>query len=63
MARRVLGATSLLFLLGERNFGLSPRPARCKFVKDRGGAFSKQSILRDPGAARRAGMLCGTFFL
>jgi hypothetical protein len=55
-----LGATSMLFLSSDRNFGLVPRLARCKSVRDRGGAFSKQSILRNPGgAARRARMLCG----
>jgi hypothetical protein len=32
----------------ERNFGLSPRLAQCKFVKDREGAFGKQSIFRNP---------------
>jgi hypothetical protein len=36
MARRALRATSFLFLLRERNFGLALRPARCKLVKDRG---------------------------
>jgi hypothetical protein len=36
MARRALRATSFLFLLRERNFGLAIRPARCKLVKDRG---------------------------
>ena len=45
----------------ERNFLLAPRRARCKLVKARGWAFSKQSILRNPGAARRARMLCGIF--
>jgi hypothetical protein len=31
------------------HFGLALRPARCKFVKDRGvGSFGKQSILRIP---------------
>jgi len=58
---RVLGATSLLFRLMEQLFGLAPRVARCKFVRDRGRAFNKQSILRNPGAARRARMLCGIF--
>jgi hypothetical protein len=36
MARRVLGATSLLFLSRERIFILALRPGRCKFAKDRG---------------------------
>ena len=34
--RRVLRATSHLFLSRERNFGLALRPARCKSAKDRG---------------------------
>ena len=46
--QRVLGATSLLFHSRDHNFGLALRPARCKFVTDRGRAFSKQSILRNP---------------
>ena len=29
-------------------FGLVLRPAQCKFVRDRGGSFGKQSILRSP---------------
>jgi len=37
------------------------RLARCRFVKDRGGALSKQSILRNPARPRRARMLCGIF--
>jgi hypothetical protein len=36
VARRALRATSFLFLLRQRNFGLALRPARCKLVKDRG---------------------------
>jgi hypothetical protein len=35
----------------ERNFGLSPRLAQCKFVEDRGWAFGKQSIFRNPRRA------------
>ena len=38
-----------------------PDSPGCKFVKDRGGAFSKQLILRKPRRARRARMLCGIF--
>jgi hypothetical protein len=33
---------------GNAILGFAPRHARCKFVRDRGGAFSKQSILRNP---------------
>jgi hypothetical protein len=62
MARRVLGATSPLFHSRERNFGLAPRLDRCKVVRDRGGAFSKQLILRKPRRARGARRLCGIFF-
>ena len=43
-------------------FGLTPRLARCKSVRDRGGAFSKQSILRSP--ARPAERECSAgYFL
>src|SRR3954447_23192441 len=40
-------------------FGRLPGPVQA--CKDWGRAFSKQSILRKPGAARRARMLCGHF--
>jgi hypothetical protein len=42
------------------NFGLALQPARCKFVTDRGTAFSKQSILRNP--ARPAERECSVDF-
>jgi hypothetical protein len=57
---RVVGATSLLFHSWEHNFRLALRPARCKFVKDRDRAYSKQSILRDP--ARPAERECSADF-
>ena len=61
MARRVLGATSLLFHPRDAVLVSYSDPLGASLQKTGAGSFGKQSILRTPGAARRARMLCGTF--
>ena len=47
----------------EHNFRLALRLGWCKPGKGPGGAFSTQSILRNPARPRGAQMLCGYFKL